>query len=388
VRSWLLRLVVVIVIFPSFLIALLLFLNTRNIRLSLEEVSICLGMVIAISYGLAVAGVVRDRRGDRLGWAWFGQIVARALPRLPIRRRPFASAAAAQRWLECWRYGWLLPVFTGLFLLMLFWASTVRLDAREVAQVVVAILTVPVLLAFFVGFAMGKSNLWASDYRLSSFMATRPLTSAALGRAKLEAAGLSVATTWGLIVLLAPLLAIVSGNVEAVRQIYDGLARAYEPWKLALAIPATLAGLVGLTWLQMVGAMCLSLTGRPALVNTFALSCLAIVGTLIGLGITASGNPDLLEPMLIILWCLGACLGLAKLGVAAWTWARPGWRDRTFSSLLIVWVLVAGCILGALYLLVPQNPIPTNLIALFIVVALPLTRLAALPVAVAWNRHG
>jgi hypothetical protein len=388
VRSLLLRLVVVIVVVPSLLLLVLLYLGKHNIKLSLKEVSLCLCAVIAISYGLAVAGVARERRGDRMGWAWLGHLAARALPHLPRRRRPFASALAAQRWLECWRYGWLLPVFTSLFLLMLFWATTVPLSAGEVVQIVIAIVTVPVLLAFFVGFAMGKSSLWASDYRLSSFMATRPLTSAALGRAKLEAAGLSVAATWGLIVLLAPLWAIVSGNVEAVRQMYDGLARAYEPWKLALAIPATLAGMVGLTWLQMVGAMCLSLTGRPALVNTFALSCLAIVGTLIGLAVSASGNPDLLEPMLIILWCLGACLGLAKLGVAAWTWARPGWRDRTFSSLLIVWVLVAGCLLCALYTLVPQNPIPTNLIALFIVVALPLTRLAALPVAMAWNRHG
>jgi hypothetical protein len=40
-----------------------------------------------------------------------------------------------------------------------------------------------------------------------------------------------------------------------------------------------------------------------------------------------------------------------------------------------------------LYAVVPQTPVPAHLIALFVLLALPLTRLIGLPAAVAWNRH-
>jgi hypothetical protein len=387
VRSLLLRLAMAIVVIPSLLLALVLFLQRRNIRLTVEELSLCLGGVIGLSYVVAVAGVARERRGDRLGWAWVGHLAARALPQLPTRSQPFASAQAAQRWLELWRYGWFLPLLTTLFVLMLFWATTLPLDVREVAQVVVAVLTVPVLLGFFAGFAMGKTSLWASDYRLSSFAATRPLSSADLAQSKLVVAALSATATWGLLLLLGPLWAILSGNVDVVRQMVDSIARTHDTWELAVALLAALVGLVGLTWLQMVGGMCLSLTGRPALVNAFALSCITVLVALTTLGLYTASNPDFLDTMLVLAWCLACALWLVKLGLLTWAWSRPGWRERTWPGLLLVWLGVASCLLVPLYLLVPPNPIPNLLVAVLVLLALPLTRLTAVPAAVAWNRH-
>jgi hypothetical protein len=54
---------------------------------------------------------------------------------------------------------------------------------------------------------------------------------------------------------------------------------------------------------------------------------------------------------------------------------------------LFLWFAVAACLLVPLYAFVPENPVPPHLVALFVVLALPLTRLTALPAAVAWNRH-
>jgi hypothetical protein len=190
-----------------------------------------------------------------------------------------------------------------------------------------------------------------------------------------------------LIVLLLPLWAVLSGNVEVVRQMLDMMSHDQSTLTLVLAAPAALLGLAGLTWLQMVGGMCLSLTGRPALVNGFALAALAVVGLIAGLGIYAGLAPDFFETALVVLWCLGGTLGLAKFGLVCWTWSQPGWRDKTLPWLVLVWLTVAACLLGPLYALVPANPVPTNLIALFVVLALPLARLTALPWAVAWNRH-
>jgi hypothetical protein len=387
VRSVLLRLAVAIVVLPSVLMMVLLFVAKRNIHLSVEEVSACLAAVIVASYLVAVAGVARERRGDRLGWMWLGRLLLRVLPHLPTRRHVFASAQAAQRWPEVRRHAWLLPVLSGMFMAMLFWATTVPLDAREVAQVVAAVIISPVLLAFFVGLGMGKSSFWASDYRLPAFLATRPLSSSAIARPKLEAAALGVAATWLLVAVLAPLWAVLSGNADPVRRLLEMLARNYDSWTLAVALPLAVAGWIGLTWLQMVGGICLSLTGRPGVVNGFALLSLAVLGLLGGLGIYTAMNPDVLDTTLVLAWCVAVALALAKVAVAFWTWSRPGWRDRIMPRLLIVWLLVAGCLLVALYALILPNPLPTHLLALLLVVALPLTRLTAMPAAVAWNRH-
>src|SRR5262249_48079320 len=151
------------------------------------------------------------------------------------------------------RHGWLLPVFVGLFLAMLFfWGTALPLSPAEVARVVAAIVGVPALLAFFVGFGMGKTSFWARDLGLSSFLATRPVSSAALARAKLQAGGVSALATWGLVVLLAPLWAELSDNVEVIRALGNALFGDQPAWKLGLLAPVALAGLVGLTWLQLV----------------------------------------------------------------------------------------------------------------------------------------
>jgi hypothetical protein len=387
VHSALLRLTVAIIILPSIALSIAVYCARYNLQITVAQLALLLCAVIVLAYAAAVAGVARDRRGDGLSWAWAGRMLSRVWPLLPDRRQPFASPGAAQRWLEVRRHAWMLPAFTAMFLVMLFWATALPLGPGEVGQVVVAAFTFPVLLAFFAGFGMGKTSFWTSDYRLSSFLAARPLSSAALARAKLQAAVVSVAVSWTLILVLFPLWVILSGNASSVRQLVETLTRDQETWKLVLAAPALLIGLMGLAWLQAVGGMCLSLTGRPALVNGFALTAVALVSVLVGFSIYSSAHPDFFETFLVILWWLGSCLMLLKLGAVGWIWSRAEWRRLTMPALLMLWLLVAGCLLGTMYSLVPETPVPKHLIVLFVVLALPLTRLMAVPAALAWNRH-
>jgi hypothetical protein len=281
----------------------------------------------------------------------------------------------------------LLPAFVGFFLAMLFWAKALPLGPEDVARVAAALVGVPVLLAFFVGFGMGKTSFWARDLELSSFTATRPMTSAALAHAKLYAAGLSALASWGLILLGAPLWAVLSGNVEVVRALGEALLRDQPAWKLALLAPVALVGLVGLTWLQLVAGLCLSLTGRAWVVNGVVLLYAAVGTALVALGIWAGPHPERFDTLLIVLWWLGAALGLLKLGAAAWAWSGPVPWDGQTGARLALWLATAACLLVPLYAVAPEGPVSPHLVALFVVLALPLARLSALPAAVAWNRH-
>jgi hypothetical protein len=388
VRSPLVRLVVVILGWPSVVLGAALVWARYNLEVTLTQLMLGLCALIATAYAVAVAGVARDRRGDRWGWAWLGRLLLRAVPRLPGPERPFASPLAAQRWLEVRRHAWLLPVVVGLFLaLLLFWATALPLSRAEVARVAAALVGFPAVLAFFVGFGMGKTSFWAGDLGLSSFLATRPLTSAALANAKLHAAWLSALTTWGLVLLLSPLWAVLSGNVEAVRALGDALFHDQPAWKLGLLAPVALAGLVGLTWLQLVAGMCLNLTGRAGVVNGVVLLYAAVGTALASLGVWTAFHPDFFATLRAVLWWLGGGLGLLKLSAAAWAWGWSGCRQGRAVTRLSLWLATTACLLVPLYAAVPEGPVPAHLVALFVVLALPLTRLTALPAAVAWNRH-
>jgi hypothetical protein len=386
-RTPLLRLVVAIAVLPSVVMVAVLVWAHYNVQITFLQFNLGLVALIGIAYVLAVAGVARDRRGDGWGWAWLGRLVLRVLPRLPAQGGAFASPLAAQRWLEVRQGAWLLPAFVGLFMALLFWATALPLGPAEVACVAVALVGFPCVLAFLTGYGMGQRSFWARDLHMSSFQAARPLTCAALADAKLHAAGLGALGTWALLLLLAPLWAVVTGNVEVVRALAESLLYDQPAWKLGLLLPLALAGLAGLTWLQIVGGMCPSLTGRAAVVNGVVLFYVAVGTALTALGLWTANHPDFQDTLLLVLWCLAGALGLLKLGAAAWICSRLGrWQDRR-AALLLLWLAVAACLLLPLYALAPEGPGRVHLIALFLVLALPLNRLLALPAAVAWNRH-
>jgi hypothetical protein len=383
VRAPLWRLVVVILVLPSVALGAVLAWARYGLDITATQVNLGLCALIGLAYAAALMGVARDRRGDGWGGAWPGQLLRRAVPRRPGRHGPFASPLAAQRWLEVRRHAWVLPGFVGLFLALLFWAKALPLDPADVARCAAAVVGFPLVLAFFVGFGMGKGSFWARDLHLAPFMAARPLTSRALAHAKLYAAGLSALVAWGLVLVLAPVWVVVSGNAGPVQALGEALFQGQPGWKLGLLAPVALAGLVGLTWLQLVAGMALSVTGRAAVVNSVVLLYGAVGTALAGLGLWAGFHPEFRDRLLAVLGWLGGGLALLKLVAAAWAWSR----QRGAVPRLALWVVIAACLLVPLFAVVPKGPMPKPLVALYVVLALPLTRLIALPAAVAWNRH-
>jgi hypothetical protein len=388
VRTPLLRLVVVILVLPSAALGVILVWANYNLQVTTTHVAVGLSAVVVLSYVAAVGGVARDRRGDRFDWAWLGSWLLRAVPSWSCRQRTFASAQAAQRWLEVRRHAWLLPMFVGLFLLLLlFWGAALPLGPQEVVRVVAAILGFPCVLAFVIGFGMGKTSFWAGNLDLSSFTATRPLSSTGLANAKLYAAGLGALASWGLILVLSPLWVVLSGNAAVIQMQGNTLFHGQPAWYLAVLGFLASAGLVGFTWLQLVAGMCLSLTGRSWIVNGVVLLYGTCATALAILGAGTMYDGEFFAVLLIVLWCLGIGLALLKFGITTWLWRGPGRAADGKVWRLALWLSIAACLLTLLYAVFPDGPLPAHLAALYVLLALPLARLIGLPAAVAWNRH-
>jgi hypothetical protein len=60
---------------------------------------------------------------------------------------------------------------------------------------------------------------------------------------------------------------------------------------------------------------------------------------------------------------------------------------RTLAKLLGLWLLLVGGLFALAYLVIPAGAVPAVLLACGVVLSLPLARVAAAPLALAWNRH-
>jgi len=349
---------------------------------------LCLALLPA-AYLVALAGGRRERRGG-WGWSWLRQPWEAIGARRPARA--FAGPARAQLWMEWRQKGLLLPLAMGAFLLVLI-ANTPAgaLEAVHLVRVLAALAVLPHFLAFLLGFGMGKTGFWAADLRLSSFLATRPLTDAALVVAKLQAAALTAALTWLVVLSLTAAWAARSGGSEVLTEGWQWLADEYSPGGAWAVVGLGVAGTVFLTWMQLAAGMALALTGRPAVVNGFVVLYLVVGSALIWLGVWTLYHPDFYDTLLTVLWWLAGAAALGKLLGLAWVVRglhRAGllaWRVQL--GLGAVWLTAAGCVAALVWLLLGNRQVPAVLIVIGLVLTFPLTRLMGLPLAVAWNRH-
>jgi hypothetical protein len=345
---------------------------------------------LPLAYLVARHAVARARRGEVPDWrgavarlSWDAREPAPA-------KRAFASAETAQLWLEWKRFGWSLPIMVALVLpaeLALLWPSR-GTPALVFAVLAIAVLTPP-FLASFTAVTVRKSG-GADDYGVSPFTATRPLPSAALVGARFRMAARSAAATWLLLMGATPAALAASGTWGIVADRAHGFAAAVGMDRAIVAAALTL-GMLGLTtWRQMVQSLYLGLTGRPRLIKG---SAFATLGLLVAIG-----------PLLEWAWTGGArswlWVGLfgalaavvAARTVLVWWIAIRLWRDRLVGAR----VLVAGAALWLTAVLVVYAVLlwwfstpyaPRFLLLMVAIVSVPLVRLSAAPLALAWNRH-
>ena len=221
--------------------------------------------------------------------------------------------------------------------------------------------------------------------------ATRPLTSAALVAAKLQAAIWSTLVAWLIVLVAVPIALALSGTwpvvVDGVVDVVDVLGR---PRAIVIALLG-FAGLLASTWKQLVQSLCIGLTGRAWVVRTsvlLRLSLLVVVWPILD-WVIGRWHP------VAALWdawpWILAPLACVKLFAAAWVASRLH-RSRLVSDRSLVagaasWLAVVLAVYAVLVWLVSTPIVPHSLPALVAILAVPLVRLSAAPLALAWSRH-
>lgn len=348
---------------------------------------------LPLAYLTACYAVGRARRGDVPDWRpVFTGRFGKADP-LPRRHQRFSSPGRAQLWFEWRRQGWTLPGWVAILLpfeLSLLWLA--RNAPAFVFEILVVVFFTPPLMAAFAATTVSRSNPGARHhYGVPPFMATRPLTSAAIIAARLRMAMWSTLATWLLVLAAVPLALAWSSTWPTVSDwTHETLDIFGMPRAIVLALLA-LSALMASTWKQLVQGLFVGLTGRAWIIRSSVMAALVFV---VFVGPAAQWLEDHKSAQ-GLLWAeapaiLAALVGL-KMLAAAWVAARLArsglLSDRALVSGAVIWAAVVLALYGVLGWLVSGPLIPRFFLALVAILLVPLARVSAAPLALAWNRH-
>jgi hypothetical protein len=162
-------------------------------------------------------------------------------------------------------------------------------------------------------------------------------------------------------------------------------------WKIAATVLLIGMTLFVLTWRLMVDSLCPALTGRAWIAHgNLMLHGLALTIAMM-IGADALSRYSTMQAVRDALpWLAGTAVAVKLLTTA---WMIRALRQRgligktTISWLLSIWVLIAAAFFGLAWAVIPEGFASVWSIACGVVLMLPLTRLAATPLALAWNRH-
>ncbi len=348
---------------------------------------------VPLAFLAARFAIARARRGDVPDWRGvFGQALKPSSPRA-LRRDHFLSPARAQAWFEWRRHGWSLPAMVAIVLpfelALLFGFSDTPVIVYET---LLGVLLTPVFMAAFAAATVSQSNPHGRDaHGLTPFIATRPLTSPSLVAAKLKATIWSTLAAWLLVLAAIPIALQLSGVLPMVLdRARQGIDIVGTPRAIVIVL-LVVAGLVASTWKQLVQGLYIGLTGREWAVksNVFVtLSFLAVLGPLVH-WIIDNGNVQ------AVLWdaipsILAVLVGF-KMSAAAWIAVRLYdsrlLSDRTLLTGAASWCVAVLALYGVLAWILSVPFLPRYVPALIAILAIPLVRLSAAPLALAWNRH-
>jgi len=348
---------------------------------------------IPLAYIVARFAVARARRGVVPDWrsafAWLGRF-----SEISWRRHgEFSSPARAQAWYEWRRHGPTLPVWVAILLpfelAVLFAAHDT--PALVFAIIFVALVTPPFMAAFVAANVRKPDPNTRDAYGLTPFIATRPMSSAHLIAAKLKMTIWSTIAAWVIVLVAIPLALMLSGTwptvVDEGRHAIHimGLAR----W-IVLQILMILAFVLA-TWKQLVQTLYIGLTGRDWIAKTslsITLVALCALGPVLDWIISSGDAQALLWDSLRWIFAL---LVLAKISAAVWVVVRL-FHSRLLSDDAIIvgaagWCLMVIALYAVLAWIVDTDLFPNYLLALIAILAIPLARVSAAPLALAWNRH-
>jgi hypothetical protein len=350
----------------------------------------------AVGWRVAYLGVRNARCGDISDWRELFRPLrqlAQLADWLPWRRRLFASAARAQAWFEWRRTGNSLPFMTAAVLpfALLPLAFDVN-DEMPHWRTVLSTLTIPIFFAGMAGTTVSGKNPWVKDYYgVAQFTATLPMTTAGMVGAKLKSAAWSTLLAWAAVIVMAPLAVVLTGNQDEIAASWRKGLHDLDPAKVTAMILAAATLLVIGTWKRHVDSLFLGLTGRKWAIQTALFGGMALFFVVCGLGAWIYHHPETQKPFLAVLpWLLGTLI-VCRLLTAGWALRQAQRRDlldaRTARRWIIAWLIVGLVLFSILAWSVPAGIVATYYLAFLVLFALPMVRLAATPLALAWNRH-
>jgi len=347
---------------------------------------------LPLAYLVARFAVGRARRGEVPDWR--GIFARPASNAVRTRQRDdFASPARAQAWFEWRRQGRSLPGLVALVLpfeLALLWLAK---DAPAFVFEILFLATVtPPFMAACTAWTVSQPTLQVRDsYGVPPFIATRPLTTAELIAAKLKMALWSTLAAWLVVLVATPLALEWSGTwsvvIERVRRMHDAIGTP----RAATVVLLILAGFSVATWKQLVQSLHIGLTGRAWIVKgsvLLTLTFLILLGPIVEWIIdTASVQRTLWNALPQIL----AVLVGIKMSAAAWIATRLD-RSRLLGDRALVlgaacWLVAVLALYGVLVWFFSTPFVARYVLALIAILAVPLARISAAPLALAWNRH-
>jgi len=348
---------------------------------------------LPLAYLAACFVVARARRGEVPDWRGAFARLGRITRVSSSRQDRFPSAPRAQVWFEWRQHGRALPALVAFVLP--FELGLLSLARHEPPVLVwltlLAVLLTPPFMAAFTATAGKPAGEGRSAHGMT-FLATRPLTSAAIVATKLRVAVWSTLAAWLLVVLAVPAALILT---DTWPQVVERAERFVEVFGKPRALAVALLGLSGLlvsTWKQLVQGLFIGLTGRAWVIRTsvlLRLSSLVVLGFVVDWGLRKNR-------LLVLLWddwpWILAALVSFKMSAAAWIVPRLHRSgvvsDRALVTGAAFWLAAVLAIHGVLvWVFCTPEFLPRALAGLVAILGVPLVRVSAAPLALAWNRH-
>jgi hypothetical protein len=346
------------------------------IEVTLGEAATMLGFAIT-AYAVAVLAVARNRRGDPLPVLGIVAWIERLFDSSPETRRPFRTPAEAQYWCEWRRKGWVMPGTVGLVIVGGFclWLIFNR-DLRDLFGGLIAGGGILSMAGFIGGVVIGNVGPNDKDYKMGQFLATRPITNRDLARVILKTAVKSTLIAWATWTVWFWFV----GASLGVRFFQQHPSFAHlEAWYF----PVTLLG----PWIVVAVTMSVGLTGRTRPVLLLGGIFVAWGGALL-VAAAFTFNEKIGSLFLLSFFAtIGAGLIVSSIWAFIAAWRRSLIRWPTMIVGLIGWVALCGLAMWT-GMLKPQAETIFNLLLVFPVglFALAVAPLAAVPLALTWNR--
>jgi hypothetical protein len=311
-----------------------------------------LGVITAIAFVAAVAGVSRDRCGEWDGWTQ--RLLDRWIAFLPRRRKPFSSSSDAQVWFE-WRGKALflssvlgLPMLFGFMLFPL--PTMLHADGVTSASIYANLPLLVLVLAWCLGMTLAKTDYWTRETELSPFVTARPLTDGDIVIAKLKTAALVIATASVFFLVLAiPAFNTLHWFTDPDLKVPSWSQFKSQNAKLLLRLthPLVLVTAFAVTWANMAEGLAIGLRGQKSLVLQSVVRVTLCLAALICVGVIANRPGGLRILVATLPWASATLIGWKLATTVLWfTRVRAFYAPRQRLFLAALWLFVVACVIA------------------------------------------